>query len=110
MDVHTFINLWWLAVVWKWYVLFEVIPNESLDFKDIVRCKENGCMYTIMSDADGDRHCRIAHAEDRKKNVSHVCRFKVLGVMCGAVFEKKWDLTKHKNAEGHVKRMNRKNM
>ena len=33
MDVHTFINLWWLAVVWKWYVLFEVIPNESLDFK-----------------------------------------------------------------------------
>ena len=33
MDVHTFINLWWLVVVWKWYVLFEVIPNESLDFK-----------------------------------------------------------------------------
>ena len=31
MDVHTFINLRWLAVVWKWYVLFEVIPNESLD-------------------------------------------------------------------------------
>ena len=33
MDAHTFINLWWLVVVWKWYVLFEVIPNESLDFK-----------------------------------------------------------------------------
>ena len=33
MDVHTFINLCLVGcdVVWKWYVLFEVIPNESLD-------------------------------------------------------------------------------
>ena len=33
MDVHTFISLRWLAVIWKWYILFEVIPNESLDLK-----------------------------------------------------------------------------
>ena len=36
MDVHTFINLSWLAVVWKWYVLFEVNPNESLDSVPVI--------------------------------------------------------------------------
>ena len=82
--------------------------NPDSQFEDIVRCKEKGCLYTIKSEADGDRHCRIAHNENSKKNVSHVCRFKVAGVMCGAVFGKKWDLTKHKNNEGHVKRI-RKN-
>ena len=57
-------------------------------------------MYTIKSDAKGDR---MAHSEDSKKNMLQVRRFKVDGIMYGAVFEKKWDLTKHKNTEGHKK-------
>ena len=82
--------------------------NPDSQFEDIQRCKEKGCMYTIKSEADAERHCRIAHSEASKKNMSHVCRFKVSGVICGAVFDKKWNLTKHKNKEGHVKRLTRK--
>ena len=84
----------------------KIIPDGQ--YEGFMRCKEKGCLCSFKSDADADRHCRIAHGEASKKNISHVCRFKVDGVPCGAVYDKKWDLTKHKNKEGHVKRQARK--
>ena len=85
----------------------KIAPDGQLE--GVTRCKEKRCFCTFKSVADAERHCRMVHGEASKKNLSHVCRFKVNGVPCGIVFDKKWDLTKHKNKEGHVKRQTRKN-
>ena len=76
-------------------------------YEGVVKCKEKNCLCSFKSDTDADRHCRLAHGDQSKKNLSHVCRFKIDGKICGAVFEKKWDLTKHKNKEKHVNRRNK---
>ena len=66
MDVHTFINLWWLAVVWKWYVLFEVIPNESLDFKPSLTSKD---IY-LLTNASAARKSLISPVQTPTVSVS----------------------------------------
>lgn len=71
-------------------------------FDDINRCKEKNCFWTFKSSADATRHMRIAH-DSNSNPLGYTCNWLIDGVRCGQVFQKKWDLTKHKNTLGHKK-------
>jgi len=73
-------------------------------FPDVKRCQESNCLYSFKSQADADRHQRLAHGTNNKPNhpAGFVCKFKINGQVCGQSFDSYWFLTKHKKANGHI--------
>ena len=61
-------------------------------------------MTSFKSEADQQRHHRIVHGKLSQPQGPFICKYKVGETQCGLVFEKKFQLTTHKNRSGHVKR------
>ena len=63
--------------------------------------QEKGCLVTYKSEADAERHARLAH-DKKHADILYLCKFKIDGKACGASFKSKWFLTRHKDQTGHI--------